>query len=188
MYTPVEHNESQHKAPQQSEAERRRFDCMVIAVVCDVEFDCITIHCKMLLFTHPCIFSLWQRKMWFSAGLFKTIAAYVHKEREKRCLSAQEMNQFASMNHHSVSQNSSNICSGSWPFVARISLAVCCLTHAAQLRGGTSPSEHCASINPTRSWPGLTISLWVSIRTEKKNKKLIAPLKRVYYSVIKNTK
>ncbi len=108
----------------------------------------------------------------FSTGLFKAIAAYGHKEK-KRCLSAEEMNQFASMNHHSVSRNSSSICSGSWPFVARFSLSVCCFTHIAQLRGGKSPSECRASINPTRSRPGLTRSLWVSVSTENHSKSTI---------------
>lgn len=84
----------------------------------------------LLLCTHTVYFHCGKGDVFFRPGLFKAIAAYGHKEK-KRCLSAQEMNQFASMNHRSVSQNSASICSCSWPFVARISLAVCCLTHVA---------------------------------------------------------
>lgn len=68
-----------------------------------------------------CSFSLWQARRIFQRVFLKPLQHMGTKK--KRCLSAQEMNQFASMNHHSASQNSSSICSGSWPFVARFSLA-----------------------------------------------------------------
>lgn len=62
------------------------------------------------------------------------------KRRKKGCLSAQEMNQFAGMNHHTDFRNSLGNCSSSWLFVAQMSFAACCLTRTAQLRGGTKLS------------------------------------------------
>ncbi len=132
---------------------------IVEAVGCDVELDCINVYHKMwlLLCTHPAPFLYGKGDVFFNRSFQSHCGIWA--QRKKRCLSAEEMNQFASMNHHSVSRNSSSICSGSWPFVARFSLSVCCFTHIAQLRGGKSPSECRASINPTRSRPGLTRSL-----------------------------
>lgn len=104
-----------------------------------LESSCITIYCEMspLLCTNPAPFSLWQGRRVFFKGYFQShFSIWAQRERKKSCLSAQELNQFASMNHHAVSQNSPSNCSSSCPFVARISLAVQCLAHIAQLRRG----------------------------------------------------
>lgn len=128
----------------------------------------------------PCTFSVWQGRHVFQR-VFSTPLQRMGTKK-KRCLSGEEMNQFASVNHHSVSQNNSSFCIGSCPFVARISLTLCCFTHIAQLRGGTGLSECCASINPIGSSPGLKrLRVGQDLKPFQK-----AALTIVLYSVIKS--